>query len=559
MAGGQVGAQLALSCVVDATFAGELHAAVHFDNLFVRSLPGDHSRERDARAVPGACYSSIAPVGVRSPKLVAHASEVSALLGLPSDLIESERFVSVLSGNELLAGMDPYAAGYGGHQFGSWAGQLGDGRAITLGEVVAPEGGRFELQLKGAGRTPYSRSGDGRAVLRSSIREFLASEALHHLGVPTTRALSLVTTGESVVRDMLYDGNPREEPGAIVCRVAPSFLRFGSFELLASRDELELLERLAAFTVDTYFPELAPGRGQRARYVAWFHEVCRRTARLVTHWMRVGFVHGVMNTDNMSILGLTLDYGPYGFLDHYARDFTPNTTDVAGRYRYAGQPSIAKWNLLKLAESLFPVVRSVEPLQAGLAEYDREFSLEHRRMLADKLGVLVGERDESKTEELGLPRLVDDLFALFERTETDFTLFFRALADVPTAEGTANEALFTPLRGAYYSSSGALADGAREQTLDWLNRYVRRVRADARPSSERRARMLATNPKYILRNYQAQLAIDAATQGDYAPLNELCDVLRQPYAEQPGRVRFAEKRPEWARERVGCSQLSCSS
>jgi serine/tyrosine/threonine adenylyltransferase len=544
---------------VDATFGGAPLSAVRFDNLFTRSLPGDRSLVRDARAVSGACYSSIAPVAVEAPSLVAHAHEVGTLLAFPPGLLASEAFVAVLAGNAVLPGMEPYAARYGGHQFGDWAGQLGDGRAITLGEVVTPHDERFELQLKGAGRTPYSRSGDGRAVLRSSIREFLASEALHHLGVPTTRALGLVATGEAVERDMLYDGHPREEPGAIVCRVAPSFLRFGSFELLTARDELGLLEQLTDFTLDTYFPELGHGRGKRERYVALFHEICRRTALLVAHWMRVGFVHGVMNTDNMSVLGLTIDYGPFGFLDHYARDFTPNTSDLSGRYRYAAQPSVAKWNLLKLAESLFPLIRGVEPLQAGLAVYDATFADQHRRMLAEKLGIDGGPRDDDRTDSLSLPRLVDDLFALFELGETDFTCFFRGLAEVPTAEAAKDESRLATLAGAYYGAPDAFPPELRASTLAWLERYTQRVRQDGRPGGERVARMQTHNPCYVLRNYQAQLVIDAATAGDYAPLHELQDVLRRPYTAQPGRERFAEKRPEWARERVGCSQLSCSS
>ncbi|MBG3852707.1 YdiU family protein, partial [Xanthomonas hortorum pv. carotae] len=230
-------------------------------------------------------------------------------------------------------GMQPWAVNYGGHQFGHWAGQLGDGRAISLGEAIGVDGGRYELQLKGAGPTPYSRGADGRAVLRSSIREFLCSEAMHHLGVPTTRALSLVTTGDAVVRDMFYDGRPQREPGAIVCRVAPSFIRFGNFELPSARGDSALLRQWADFTIARDFPELK-GAGENL-YAAWFAQVCERTAVMVAHWMRVGFVHGVMNTDNMSILGLTIDYGPYGWVDDYDPDWTPNTTDAQGRrYRF---------------------------------------------------------------------------------------------------------------------------------------------------------------------------------------------------------------------------------
>ena len=239
----------------------------------------------------------------------------------------------------------------GGHQFGHWAGQLGDGRAISLGEAVLADGQRRELQLKGAGPTPYSRSADGRAVLRSSIREFLCSEAMHHLGIPTTRALSLVGTGEGVVRDMFYDGHPEVEPGAIVCRVAPSFLRFGHFELPSQRGDTSLLQALADFCIARDFPHLR-GRGEPL-YADWFAEVCERTARLVAGWMRVGFVHGVLNTDNMSILGLAIDYGPYGWIDAYDPDWTPNTTDATGRrYRFGWQPRVANWNLGQLARAL---------------------------------------------------------------------------------------------------------------------------------------------------------------------------------------------------------------
>ena len=542
----------------DAPFTTELLEGVRFDNRFVSELPGDYAPDRSAREVRKACYSATLPTRVKAPKLVAYAREVADLLGLRHGLVESPKFVELLGGNLLFPGMAPFAACYGGHQFGGWAGQLGDGRAITLAEVLNPRGERFELQLKGAGRTPYSRAGDGRAVLRSSIREYLASEAMYHLGVPTTRALALVTTGERVVRDMLYDGHPREEEGAIVCRVARSFLRFGNFELFSARDDRETLQRLADYAVSALFPELGTA-GQAETYAALFHEVCRRTALMIAHWMRVGFVHGVMNTDNMSLLGLSIDFGPYGFLDQYEQEFTPNTTDVGGRYRYAGQPRIAKWNLLKFAESLFPLIRSAEPLREGLALYDSVFAAEHRRMLSEKLGLFVSARDGTTADPTGLPCLVDDLFTLFNTAETDFSLFFRALADVPVDQVATEEALLSPLTHAYYSPIATMARETRERTLGWLRRYTARIRADARPARERLARMRGVNPIYVLRNYRAQLVIDAAASGSYDALNELLDVLRRPYDEQPGREQFAGKRPEWARERVGCSQLSCSS
>jgi len=305
--------------------------SLRFDNSFVRELPADSETGPRRRQVHRALYSRVDPTPVAEPRLIAWSPEVAALLGIDAAEVESPAFAKVFGGNALVDGMQPYAANYGGHQFGQWAGQLGDGRAITLGEIINAAGQRWELQLKGAGPTPYSRTADGRAVLRSSIREFLCSEAMHHLGVPTTRALSLVATGEPVVRDMFYDGNPRSEPGAIVCRVAPSFIRFGNFELPTSREDVDLLNRLVDFTIRRDFPELIAAGGDQAGPVSeqvraeWFAQVCERTASMVAHWMRVGFVHGVMNTDNMSILGLTIDYGPYGWIDDFDPGWTPNT------------------------------------------------------------------------------------------------------------------------------------------------------------------------------------------------------------------------------------------
>src|SRR5687768_4683437 len=280
-----------------------------FDNSFVRELPGDPITNNVPRAVHNACYTLVDPTPVRGPRLLAWADPVGEMLGISRPVSPVDPAVDVLGGNRILPGMQPYAARYGGHQFGHWAGQLGDGRAITLGEVQSPDGISRELQLKGAGKTPYSRTADGRAVLRSSVREFLCSEAMHSLGVPTTRALSLVATGELVIRDMFYDGHPEAEPGAIVCRVSPSFLRFGNFEILAAQKEPELLRQLVDFVIGEHFPELVSSHRAPEVYAKWFEEVCRRTGLLIAHWMRVGFVHGVMNTDNMSILGLTIDYG----------------------------------------------------------------------------------------------------------------------------------------------------------------------------------------------------------------------------------------------------------
>ncbi len=280
---------------------------LHFDNAFVRELPGDPEQGSGLRQVEGAAYSLVDPAPVAAPVVLAHSAETAALLGIAAAEVATPEFAQVFGGNALLDGMQSYAANYGGHQFGNWAGQLGDGRAVALGEVINAAGERWELQLKGSGRTPYSRGADGRAVLRSSVREFLCSEAMHHLGVPTTRALCLLDTGEPVMRDMFYDGHAAPEPGAIVCRVAPSFIRFGSFELPTSRGDLPLLRQLADFTVRRDYPGLSE-QGE-ALYAEWFGQVCERTAVMMAHWMRVGFVHGVMNTDNMSILGLTEHHG----------------------------------------------------------------------------------------------------------------------------------------------------------------------------------------------------------------------------------------------------------
>jgi serine/tyrosine/threonine adenylyltransferase len=514
-----------------------------FDNRFVRELPGDRETRNFRRQVHGACWSLAEPTPVAAPKLVAWSREVAALLDLSEQDVASARFAIVFAGNELLPGMVPYAACYGGHQFGSWAGQLGDGRAIGLGEIVNARGERWELQLKGAGPTPYSRTADGRAVLRSSIREFLCSEAMHHLGVPTTRALCLVTTGEQVVRDMLYDGHPRPEPGAIVCRVAPSFLRFGNFEILASREETPLLEQLVDFTIARDFPHI---EGEAtARRASWFHEICRRTAVMIAHWMRVGFVHGVMNTDNMSVLGLTIDYGPYGWVDNYDPDWTPNTTDAAThRYAYGRQPQIALWNLACLANALTGVFPSLDELKAGLDVYRVVLQEESLRMTTGKFGLA-----EVRT---GDDELMGEAFGLLLESEADMTQFFRALAGIDlAAPGVAQ------LGDVFYDEAKKQRWEAAWQS--WLARYAARLRGDARPPHLRRAAMNAANPRYVLRNYLAQEAIDLAESGDASRVSELLDVLRDPYTERPGCERFAAKRPDWARTKVGCSMLSCSS
>ncbi len=468
-------------------------------------------------------------------------------LGITRAFVESAEFAQIFAGNALMDGMTPFAACYGGHQFGNWAGQLGDGRAISLGEIVNESGERWELQLKGAGRTPYSRYADGRAVLRSSIREFLCSEAMHHLGVPTTRALSLIATGDDVVRDMFYNGNARAERGAIVCRVAPSFIRFGNFEILAARDDRALLQQLVDFTIARDFPHI--DSADPARIGRWFAEVCARTATMIVGWMRVGFTHGVMNTDNMSILGLTIDYGPYGWVDNFDPDWTPNTTDSAEhRYAFAKQPAVALWNLTRLAEALAVIVAEPDVLDAGLDVYRATFNREYTAMMAAKLGL-----PSWSAVELAL---ATDLFNLMEQSEIDFTLLFQALARVDVSANVDATGIDV-LRVAAYSDDKW--DSHAEAWRAWVARYSARVREIGEPIETRLTRMRSVNPVYVLRNYMAQQAIDAADAGDLSELDMLMDVLRTPYDERVEYARFAEKRPEWARDRAGCSRLSCSS
>lgn len=524
---------------------------LQFDNSFIRELPEDPQRDNFRRQVQNACYSKVLPEKVSNPQLVAYSREVADDIGLSESSCNSKLFTSVFVGNSLLADMDPFAMCYGGHQFGNWAGQLGDGRAINLGEVISKNGRRHVLQLKGAGPTPYSRSADGLAVLRSSVREFLCSEAMFHLGIPTTRALSLITTGEEVVRDMFYDGHPKNEPGAVVCRVAPSFLRFGNFELLTSRNDLALLKQLVDYTIRTDFPHL--NSPSKQTYLDWFQEICTTTVEMILHWMRVGFVHGVMNTDNMSILGITIDYGPYGWLEGYEANWTPNTTDAQGkRYSYSNQPHIGQWNLLQLAKAIYPLIEDKEAIEEILRSYSRQFQVGWNKMMSDKLGLSVF---NPETDD----QLIGDLVELLQEVETDMTIFFRNLSALSNQTGSRDVAAPShPLYDAYYFPDQRDAAYIAKMN-NWLLRYTKRLQRDAKTPEQRKEAMDRVNPKYVLRNYLAQMAIDKAEKGDYSMVKELLDVLRTPYDEQPGKDNYAGKRPEWARNKRGCSMLSCSS
>ncbi|MFT7680422.1 MAG: hypothetical protein ACI8QC_004428 [Planctomycetota bacterium] len=532
-------------------------SALRFQNTLVESLPADGQSGGGPRPVEGAGYAFVPPKGFAAPRTLALAREVAELLGLSEEACADPEFAAVFSGSQLLEGMQPYALAYGGHQFGHWAGQLGDGRAINLGQSTGPDGVRRVLQLKGAGPTPFSRQGDGFAVLRSSVREFLCSEAMHHLGVPTTRALCLVDTGAQVPRDMFYDGNEKLEPGAVVCRVSRCFTRFGTFELPASRGDVDLLRKLAEYSLREEFPELnAPPAGEEIPaelFLEWFRSIADRTSELMVHWMRVGFVHGVMNTDNLSVLGETIDYGPYGWVDDFDPDWTPNTTDAGGRrYRFGNQASIAHWNLTRLASAIVPLVGDVAPLQEIADEWPVQNEVAYGVMMASKLGLKAhaGETDKA---------LIADLRGLLCRTETDMTLFFRGLAKLPVAAGMPDRTSLIAALGEAYYADLAVQSEVLEVLEQWSARYAARVQSDGTSDAERAQAMNATNPLYVLRNFQAQLAIDAAEKGDTGVMHKLLEVLRNPYAEQTGQEAFATKRPEWARHRPGCSTLSCSS
>ncbi len=519
-----------------------------FSQRYLQELPGDKLTTPAARQVHGALWSRVLPTRVPNPRLLAYSQPLANELGIDRALMGEASTAAVLGGNALWPGMAPYAANYGGHQFGNWAGQLGDGRAIVLGELLRADGERFEVQLKGAGPTAYSRAGDGRAVLRSSIREFLCSEAMFHLGVPTTRALSLVATGEDVVRDMFYNGNAMAEPGAIVCRIAPSFLRFGNFELPTSRGDIELLQKLGAFTLRHWFAHL--GEPSKAAYAAWFREVAERTARLMAQWQAVGFVHGVMNTDNLSILGLTIDYGPYGWIDDFDLGWTPNTTDARQRrYAFGNQPAIGLWNIERLGLAILPLLDDDETaLDEGLQAFQQTYAAEASQRFAAKIGLIFSSAH-------GDGALLQDLFTWLGGAETDMTRFFRALSSVVTLPA-APTAVPAVLAAASYAPISA----AREEScVAWLQRWWQRTRAENRTPEQIAQAMNATNPWFVLRNWVAQEVIDAAHAGDLSKLHTALTVLQQPFLEQPAHAAWAEKRPEWARSKPGCSALSCSS
>lgn len=514
---------------------------LNLNDTFNRELPADPNTENRVRQVPNAAFSYVSPTKPKNPSIIHVSPPMLEAIGLNEKDAKSEEFLKIFSGAEIYPDTKPFAMAYAGHQFGNWAGQLGDGRAINLFEVNH-NAQQWALQLKGAGRTPYSRGADGLAVLRSSIREYLCSEAMFHLGVPTTRALSLVLTGDDVWRDILYNGNPDWEKGAIVCRVAPSFIRFGNFQIFMVQQDLENLKKLTDYTIRHFFPHL--GEPSKETYIEFFREVTEKTLEMIIHWERVGFVHGVMNTDNMSILGLTIDYGPYGWLEDYDPNWTPNTTDAGQkRYRFGNQAAIGVWNLMQLGNALYPLIEDAEPLEEILENYQKNYLPKHVRMMSDKLGL-----KESADAEFIL-----ELETLLYRSEMDLTIFFRNLSKFD--ENNPKE-FWTLLEESSYSET---LENFKEKWADFFENYAEILIAENREKSERILQMNLTNPKYVLRNYMAQLAIDAADKGDYSLVEELFNLLLKPYDDQPDSEKWFAKRPDWAKTKVGCSMLSCSS
>jgi len=522
---------------------------INIKDSFNKELPADPNETNTRRQVHNACFSYVTPRKPSKPQVLHVSREVADLLGIQDSEISSESFRDIFSGAKVMEHTRPYAMCYGGHQFGNWAGQLGDGRAINLGEVLH-NNQRWAMQLKGAGATPYSRSADGLAVLRSSIREHLCSEAMHHLGIPTTRSLCLSTTGDDVLRDMLYDGNPEYEKGAVVCRVSPSFIRFGNFQIFAARGEKETLKQLTEYTIKHFFPHIP--FDTKAGYVQFFKEVTERTNDMVVHWQRVGFVHGVMNTDNMSILGLTIDYGPYGWLEGYDPDWTPNTTDRhQRRYRFGNQPNVALWNIVQLANALYPLIEETAPFEEIIEDFKVTYTQKHLEMMKEKIG-LTGHQDGDK-------ELIADLQKMMEQTELDMTIFFRTLSEFdPYLPNAPQESIPDPISNALYTPL-EINDKAKDLYNEWFMKYSLRLRKEKSDNAHRKLSMQKANPKYVLRNYMAQLAIDDANKGEFGLIEELFEMLKSPYDEQPNMQKWFALRPEWARSKVGCSMLSCSS
>jgi uncharacterized protein YdiU (UPF0061 family) len=474
--------------------------------------------------LPEQFFERIQPTPVPNPYLVAFSPDAAALVDLEPGAAIDPAFLAFVAGNAVPAGADPLAMAYAGHQFGVFVPQLGDGRAILMGGVTNRAGEHWELQLKGSGQTRWSRFGDGRSVLRSAIREFLCSEAMAGLGIPTTRALAIAGSDLPVLRE-------EPETAAVLVRMAPSHVRFGSFEYFAARREPEAVRQLADWVITEFHPDLV---GREQRHAAWLTEVCERTARLVAAWMAAGWSHGVLNTDNMSILGLTIDYGPFGFMDRYEAGLVCNHSDHGGRYAYDQQPAVGLWNLTRLAEALLTLVSEPDALTA-LNRYQPVFQTEYQRLMRAKLGLGTEQEDDQV--------LAWDLLELLQTGGADYTVFFRALGRFNSAPGADHAALLT-------------ASGSPAGFEPWAARYGERLRVEGSVDAERSLRMARVNPAYVLRNWLAERAIQAArTERDFGELERLRVLLRDPYTERPGMETYAGPPPAWGRVLA----VSCSS
>ena len=495
-------------------------------------------------ALPPAFYTRLPTTPLNEPSLLHVNADAATLLGLSSQALREQSFLDVVSGNAEMPGGQTLAAVYSGHQFGHWAGQLGDGRAHLLGELQGPSG-NWELQLKGAGMTPYSRMGDGRAVLRSSVREYLASQAMYGLGIPTTRALSLVSAKNPVMRETM-------ETAAVVARMAPSFIRFGSFQHWAAQQKPDYLRQLADYVIARFYPECLTATDP---YVSLLEAIVKRTAELMAGWQVVGFCHGVMNTDNMSILGLTLDYGPYGFMDEFDAGHICNHTDTNGRYAWHAQPAVAHWNLYQLANSLHTIVPDADALRAALDHFDPTFLSAMQQRMMQKLGL----SDWQEGDEM----LVDDLWSLMQANQADFTLSFRQLAYAPglldmEQNVITPQQIETDLGNTVNTNLKPFVDLFIDRVAAelWLERYRQRIaRNPSKPEFNRIQTMLAANPLYVLRNHLAQQAIEAAQRGDASVIDDLMQVLKNPFVAQPGMEAYAALPPPWASH----IEVSCSS
>ncbi|MFS7220966.1 protein adenylyltransferase SelO [Rahnella inusitata] len=472
----------------------------------------------------GGFYTALQPTPLKGARLLYHSAPLAQELGLDETLFDHDHR-EFWCGEKFFPGMLPLAQVYSGHQFGQWAGQLGDGRGILLGEQVLPEGKRFDWHLKGAGLTPYSRMGDGRAVLRSVVREFLASEALHHLAIPTTRALTIVTSDQPVFRE-------QPERGAMLMRIAESHIRFGHFEHFYYRKQPEQVKQLADYVIAHHWPQLLESEPLEAqRYQRWFTEVVERTAKMIAQWQSVGFAHGVMNTDNMSILGLTMDYGPYGFLDDYQPGYICNHSDHQGRYSYDNQPAVAYWNLHRLAQTLSGLM-STEQLQAALGEYEPALMKAYGTLMRGKLGFFSENKQDNN--------LLTGLLSLMAKEGRDFTRTFRMLSEVEQQQAS------SPLRDEFID---------RAAFDSWYQDYRQRLQEEDVDDATRQQAMKQSNPRIILRNYLAQQAIEKAEVDDISALTQLHQALCDPHSDNPHYDSLAALPPDWGKH----LEISCSS